>query len=114
MTPENDVWRLNKHVITDCLQLATLYLPTKVTIYRPLVFRLSLSLSFPRALSRSRPSESIIRYSLPSLSLSLSPFLASSPSRLSRAASSVYTRTVRRKREREGNRGGSEPWPEAI
>lgn len=26
-------WRLNKHVITDCLQLATLYLPTKVTIY---------------------------------------------------------------------------------
>lgn len=26
-------WRLNKHVITDCLQLATLYLPTKVTIH---------------------------------------------------------------------------------
>ena len=26
-------WRLNKHVITDCLQLATLYLPTKVTVH---------------------------------------------------------------------------------
>lgn len=28
--------RLNKHVITDCLQLAALYLPTKVTIHPPL------------------------------------------------------------------------------
>lgn len=77
-----------------CLQLATLYLPTKVTIYR---FFLLLSLSSLRIHHPVR--------SLPSLPLSL---FHSSLFRLSVFLEHrwfVHTRAVQRKRERERNRG---------
>lgn len=92
-------------MITDCLQLATLYLPTKVTIYRlSLLLFLSSSLFLSRV--SPNPSSGVLCQVLLFLSFLL---LVSSYLRLSRASSFIPGQSGEKEKEREieeaANRG---------